>query len=115
VKAEATVAEAAKPTRQRKTTQQPAQEPSTSEQPAGTAPSTPEPLEPAPTPEPTLEQATMAVAEAAIAAGMDSSWPALDQLARDAANLEPDQMTIADWLALRERIAAGEFGKAAAG
>jgi recombination protein RecT len=112
VTAEATVADAAKPSRGRKkaATQQPEQKPSTPEQPSDTAaPSVSEPPAPAP---PDIEQATLATAQAAETAGLDPSWPALDQLARDVLSKDPEQMTVADWLALRDRIAAGELASA---
>lgn len=120
VTAEATVADAAKPTRRKKAaTEQPGQEPSTPEQPSDTAaPSVsepPAPVSPAeaavaePKPVPTVSEATLAVARAAEAAGLDPTWAAIDQLARDAMNADPEKMTVADWLTLRDRIIAGEF------
>lgn len=110
----ATVADAAKPTRGRKkgATEQPDQEGVRTEDPAHDSP--PGPASPTPSPEPPLNEATMAVAEAATAAGLDPSWEAIDQLARDALNADPEQMTVADWLALRDRIVAGEFTGAGA-
>jgi recombination protein RecT len=112
VTAQATVADAAKPTRRKRAIQQPGQEAQVGPAAVDAAPA------PAPTPAPavaelTLDQATLAVAEAAGLAGLDSSWPALNQLARDALNADPDAMTAAEWMGLHGRIVAGEFGKAA--
>jgi hypothetical protein len=56
-----------------------------------------------------MEKATFAVAVAAAEAGLDTTWPTLNQLARDAMKTDPEQMTAAQWLALRDRIAAGEW------
>lgn len=100
---EATVADAAKPTRRKRGTQQPGQEVAQDSAPADTAPAS---ASPAPL---SLEEATKAVADAAVAAGLDSEWAAIDQLARDAMSLEPNQMTVAEWLVLRDKIAAGEL------
>jgi recombination protein RecT len=105
----ATVADAARPTRsRRRAATQPEQEPGKG---------VPAPAEAAPAPVPTepalsLDEATIAVSQAAEAAGLDPSWAALDQLARDALSKEPEQLSVTDWLALRDRISAGEFGKA---
>jgi len=118
VTTDATVADAARPTRSRKrATAKPEQE-------SGPADAAPVAKAPAPAPaaatasvEPPLsiDEATVAVAAAAASAGLDSSWPVIDQLVRDALSIEPDSLTVADWLSLRDRITAGEFGKADAG
>lgn len=109
VTAEATVADAAKPTRGRKkaATEQPEPEAPKVED-AGTSSSAGQPPAPA-SPDVSLDDATTAVAQATLAAGLDSSWEAIDQLARDALNVDPVQMTAAQWLELRDRIAAGEW------
>lgn len=114
VTTEATVADAAKPTRGRKkaATQQPEQEEPQVEG-SGTSSAVGRPPAPASSPDhpKALEAATEAVANAALDAGLDPSWSAIDQLVRDALNKDPEQMTAADWLALRDRITGGEFGK----
>jgi len=113
VTAEATVADAAKPIRRKRATEQPGQE--TEQGHPAPEVATPAPVSPPePAPEPSLDEATIAVASAATAAGLDASWPALDLLAADAMSIAPDQMTVADWLTLRDRVVAGEFGKAPA-
>ena len=112
VTAASTVADAAKPSRGRKkaATEQPEQAES---QGADTSSAAGQPPAPAPTPEPdpedAMEKATFAVAVAAAEAGLDTTWPTLNQLARDAMKTDPEQMTAAQWLALRDRIAAGEW------
>jgi recombination protein RecT len=112
VTAEATVADAARPTRRKRAPKEPGQEAAAVTPPAPQE-ATPAPASP-PAAVPTLDEATTAVANAATVAGLDASWAALDQLAADAMNVAPDQMTVADWLTLRDRIAAGDFGTAAA-
>ena len=94
--------------------EQPEQEPAKGV--AADAETAPAPVSPpSAEPEPSLDEATIAVAQAAGVAGLDASWPALDQLARDALSKEPEAMTVADWVELRIRIEAGAFQKAAAG
>lgn len=118
VTTEATVADAAKPTRRKRATAQPGQEEAQEATapavggtpPSGTPPAPVSPIEPGPT----IDEATTAVANAATEAGLDASWPALDQLAADAMSVEPNQMTVTDWLTLRDRIVAGEFTVASA-
>jgi recombination protein RecT len=114
VTAEATVADAAKPSRGRKkaATEQPEQEESKVEgtgtsSAAGQPPAPASPIEP--DTDEAIETATFEVAAAAAAAGLDATWPALNQLARTAMDTDPDQMTVAQWLTLRDRIAAGEW------
>lgn len=106
--AEATAADAAKPTRRKRATEQPGQ----GADQEVTPPAVDAAPAPAPTPELSLEEATKAVADAAVAAGLSHEWdgPAgLNQLARDALSLDPDTMTAGNWLTLRDKIAAGEL------
>jgi recombination protein RecT len=119
VVAEATVADAARPTRSRKRAPEQPEQEQPSDTGKGTPPTAGQPPAPVQTEEPppaqppdtdeALEAATFEVANAAAAHGLDATWPAIDALAHKALGKDPATMSAADWLALRDRIAAGEF------
>lgn len=69
-----------------------------------------------PSAELTLEDATKAVysvtQERGITKGMpaDDAWKAIDDIAREAIpDTDPEDLTVADWQAIRDRLVAGEF------
>lgn len=88
---------------------------------AQTAPAPVQAAEAAPVAETTLEDATKAVFATAKAhnlidpANAEAAWAYIDTLAHEAIpDVDPEELTVADWLAIRDRIDAGEFAEPAA-